>query len=429
GDLALDAQQLAATRVDLLLRDALGEQRGDGAFFAGEVEDADVIELGLAHEVAQLLERRLCLARVAGDEGGAEGAVGDARAEALDQVADLSLAVPAPHRLEHAAVDVLDRNVEVAGHPRLPADRVEQLVAAGGGVSVVEPDPAEAVDGPELAQQRGQPRRPRILGVRQIGPVGRQVLRDETDLLGAAGDQVARLAGDRLGRAAALRPAQLGDDAEGAGAIAPLGDLHVGAVRRLRAAARGRVVVEIRRRVDDAQPRAGAGDRLGDRPDLVGADEVVDLRHLVRQLFRVALGQAPGHHQPLAGAGLLVARHLQDGVDRLLLRLADEAAGVDHDDLGRPGLGHQLVAGLGRVPEHDLGVDAVLGTAEGDEVNVHRKAGKVSTRGPRAPKQRPSYGKNSTSRAPSLAMSSRTFCWMTWRRPTTAAISAGVRMS
>jgi hypothetical protein len=131
---------------------------------------------------------------VAGDEGGAEGAAGDARVKSFDQIADLPLAVPAAHRLEHVAVDVLDRHVEVAGHARLGADRLEQLVGAGRRVGVVEADPAEAVDAGELAQQRGEARRRRIFGVRQVGPVRGQVLRDETDLLRSAGDQIARLA-------------------------------------------------------------------------------------------------------------------------------------------------------------------------------------------------------------------------------------------
>ena len=150
-----------------------------------------------------------------------------------------------------------------------------------------------------------------------------------------------------------------------------LGDLHVRAVRRLRAPARRRVVVQVRRRVGDGQARDRSADRLRDRPDLVGADELVDLGHLGRQLLRVALGQAAGDDQPLARARLLVAGHVEDRVDRLLLRLADEAAGVDDDDVGGLGIGDQTVAGVGRVAEHDLCVDAVLRTTEGDEMDVH----------------------------------------------------------
>ena len=213
-----------------------------------------------------------------------------------------------------------------------------------------------------------------IVGVGQVGAVGRQILRDEADLLGAAGDQIARLAQHRLGRAAALRAAELGDDAEGAGAIAPFGDLDVRGVRRLRAAPRRRVVVEIGRRVDDAQAVDRPGDRLGDGADLVGADELIDLGHLRRQLFRVALRQTAGDHQPLAAPRLLVLGHLENGVDRLLLGLADEAAGVDDDDLGGLGRRDQLVSRIGRVSEHDLGVDAIFRAAKGDEVHVHLKS-------------------------------------------------------
>ena len=113
-----------------------------------------------------------------------------------------------------------------------------------------------------------------------------------------------------------------------------------------------------------AEPRDRSRDRLRDRADLVGADELVDLGHLGRQLLRVALRQAAGDDQPLARPRLLVAGHLQDRVDRLLLRLADEAAGVDDDDVGGLGRGDQAVARVGGVAEHDLGVDAVLRTAE-----------------------------------------------------------------
>ena len=55
--------------------------------------------------------------------------------------------------------------------------------------------------------------------------------------------------------------------------------------------------------------------------------------------------------------------HPERGRD-LLLRLADEAAGVDDDDVGRLGRRDQAVARVGGVTEHDLGVDAVLGAAE-----------------------------------------------------------------
>ena len=67
-DLALNAKQLVPAGVDLLLRNALREKSRDGPLFAREVENADVVHLCLAHEVADLLEGLVGLARVADDE-------------------------------------------------------------------------------------------------------------------------------------------------------------------------------------------------------------------------------------------------------------------------------------------------------------------------------------------------------------------------
>jgi hypothetical protein len=66
-----------------------------------------------------------------------------------------------------------------------------------------------------------------------------------------------------------------------------------------------------------------------------------------------------------------VLGHLEDGVDRLLLRLVDERAGVDDEDVGGGGVAGQLVAGALRQPEHHLGVHEVLRAAEGDHANLH----------------------------------------------------------
>src|SRR5450631_1022014 len=339
GDLALNPQQLAAARIDLFLRDALRQECRDRALFARKIEHADMVQLGLAHEVAQALKGRVGLAGVSRDERGAKSPVRHARPEARHQIAYLALAVPTAHRLEHAGIDVLDWHVEVAG------------------------DAGLAADGVELAQQRRQPWRLGMVSTRKVGAARRESLRDQAYLFGPARDEIPRLAQDRLGRAAALRAAELGDDAERAGAIAPLRDLDVRGVHRLRAAAGRRVVVEIRRCVDDAQTIDRSGDRLGDGADLVGADELIDFGHLGRQLFRVALRQTAGDHQSLAAPRLLVLGHLEDGIDRLLFGLADEAAGVDDDDLGGLWRRNQLVSRVGRVPEHDLGVDAIFGAA------------------------------------------------------------------
>jgi hypothetical protein len=78
-------------------------------------EDADAIELGPLHEVAELLELLVGLAGVAHDERGAEREAGDARAEIAHDLAEARAAVAAPHAAEHAVGRVLQRHVDV-GH-------------------------------------------------------------------------------------------------------------------------------------------------------------------------------------------------------------------------------------------------------------------------------------------------------------------------
>jgi hypothetical protein len=63
--------------------------------------------------------------------------------------------------------------------------------------------------------------------------------------------------------------------------------------------------------------------------------------------------------------------HLQDRVDRLLLRGVDESAGVDDENIRRRAIGGDLVAGLFGQAQHDLAVDEVLGAPEGKETDLH----------------------------------------------------------
>ncbi len=104
---------------------------------------------------------------------------------------------------------------------------------------------------------------------------------------------------------------------------------------------------------------------------LTRAENRVDLGNLLTQFVAIALRQAAGHDQSLTRAGLLVLRHLEDGVDRLLLRLVDERAGVDDEHVGVGGIAGQLMPLFLGEPEHDLGVNEVLGAAERDHSNLH----------------------------------------------------------
>ncbi len=62
-------------------------------------------------------------------------------------------------------------------------------------------------------------------------------------------------------------------------------------------------------------------------------------------------------------------RHLQNGVDRLLLGGVDERAGVDDDDVGVFGARGDLRSALREQAHHHLAVHQVLGTAQADKPN------------------------------------------------------------
>jgi hypothetical protein len=112
-----------------------------------------------------------------------------------------------------------------------------------------------------------------------------------------------------------------------------------------------------------------ARQHLAELQHVARAEQVIDLGQLVRELVRMTLTQATGHDELLAAAFFLVACQIEDRVDRLLARRVDEAAGVDDDDLGVTRVVDVLVAFALGHPQHDLGVDPVLRTAEAHEMD------------------------------------------------------------
>ena len=70
------------------------------------------------------------------------------------------------------------------------------------------------------------------------------------------------------------------------------------------------------------------------RFELAGADDGVDFRNVFLDFVAIALDEAAGDDELFGAAVGLVARHFEDGVDRLLLGGVDEGAGVDDEDFG-----------------------------------------------------------------------------------------------
>ena len=63
-------------------------------------------------------------------------------------------------------------------------------------------------------------------------------------------------------------------------------------------------------------------------------------------------------------------RHLEDGVDRLLLGFVDERAGVYHQNVCRLRVIGNLRARLVEQAHHDFTVDQILGAAQAHETNA-----------------------------------------------------------
>src|SRR3989441_1983238 len=160
---------------------------------------------------------------------------------------------------------------------------------------------------------------------------------------------------------------------EGAAHVAPLGDLHVGVRHLRREQARRRRVVEVARRRRGRPVVTGRrlADEVHDPLESRGPEDRVHLRHRSHDLAAVALSEAARDDERAAAPRLLEPRQLEDRVHRLLARTVDEGARVDDEALGLLGLGREGEAGLGEHAEHQLGVDLVLGAAEGREMDLH----------------------------------------------------------
>jgi hypothetical protein len=102
---------------------------------------------------------------------------------------------------------------------------------------------------------------------------------------------------------------------------------------------------------------------------LGGAEESIDLRDLCLEVVLVALREAAGHVELFDLAFAFGLGVLHDGIDRFLLGAVYEAAGIDHYYIAAfaPFVVHDVVAAIGEMRHHDLAIDEVLGTAEGDD--------------------------------------------------------------
>ena len=94
-----------------------------------------------------------------------------------------------------------------------------------------------------------------------------------------------------------------------------------------------------------------------------GPENGVDFGDFLSQFVSVPLGEATSHDKTRAVTVLFQLRHLQDGIDRLLLGFVDERAGVHDQYVGARRIVGQLVAGIAGHTQHHLAIDEVFRAA------------------------------------------------------------------
>ena len=271
--------------------------------------------------------------------------------------------------------------------PGSRSHRLEQPWAHLGRLQVADPHPVDALDRGELGQQLLEQRE-----VAEVLAVRRRVLADEEQLAHALLPQPSRLGDDVGGSPRHERATEHRDGAERAAPVAAARDLQ----RRPRAGVQPRahelLAVAVTRERDGGrgiravdrgqrEQHPPVGRHVGCRPRAtedrgevarhvavgVEAEHGVGVGQLVGQGLPVTLGEAADGDDRLGAPGLLEVGGLEQGVDGVLLGLLDEAAGVDHRDVGVGGVVDEGPALGGEAAGELLGVDLVAGAPEGDQ--------------------------------------------------------------
>ena len=284
-DAGLQLEDEIGAALGLVRLAAVGHHGGGRPLLGGEREHAHALEPHLAQPGAQLLKLGIALAGQARDEARAQHKTRNARAQLLQQRADLVAGAVAVHAAENVVVDVLDGDVEILDDLVLICDEVDELVVDDLGVEVVQADPADAVDLRQLPQQ---PRETRP-AVEVHAPAG-DVLRDDDQLFHAERGEVSRLLHDGVKRAAAVAAADGGDGAERAPVVAPLGDAQVCPARPGRDHAadlldRAALVAEVQR----LSAVHHILDGLTDLAEAAGAEHAVHFRQALENVVFVPL--------------------------------------------------------------------------------------------------------------------------------------------
>jgi hypothetical protein len=135
---------------------------------------------------------------------------------------------------------VLERQVEIFADVVVLRDRLEQFAGDAVGISVEKTEPLEVRDAGEPIEEGGE-----TVAEAEVFAVAGGVLADESDFADAAGNELLGFGNDGFEAAGTEFAAQVGDDAEGTGMVAALGDFDVGGGAGRGEEARSGFVVEI----------------------------------------------------------------------------------------------------------------------------------------------------------------------------------------
>ena len=299
-------------------------------------------------------------------------------------------------------------NVEIRQNLLPPGDRLDQLVGHVQRIQVHQPDPVEALDLVQAAEQFGQPG-PAV----GVHAVERRVLGHEDQLPHAVGRQLLGLGRHLLDRLAGIRAAHPRNRTESARPVAALGDLQIGHVRQ-----RDPQPAPVRQGRTGRRTEKGDWSHLPERPEGCCAQmgpvplflativlpaiggAALRLTHPTRtscvavfqlpdggdnfipgenanysiqpgkpleQPLPVALGETAGHDHPPQPPRLLQPQHLFDRLVRFRPGVVDESAGVDQRQVGAVGFGDQAVALSMQQAGHPLAIDQVFRATEANQ--------------------------------------------------------------
>ncbi len=222
----------------------------------------------------------------------------------------------------------------------------------------MKPHPLHTRQGRQAAQQRSQ-----TAFAIQVHPVIGRILGHYDQLLHAPGHEPSGLFEHLLLGHRHVRPPDKRNGAVGTAPVTPLRDLQVGVMRR-----RGQHPFR-----GGSTPLA-AGQRSHHGGEIACTEIVVHFGDLAPQLLGIPFAQATDHEEAVDRPLLLGLHETEDGIDRLLFRVAYEAACIDHH---RPrirpvGVEHHLVSRRSQLRHEVLGIHHVLGTTERNDIDLFR---------------------------------------------------------